>query len=115
MRSLLVYFENVLEKIKVHVYIWLLIIPYILYFLAFIGIWSVDPSYFRIISVTMQIYVALFLMIRFHPFRKQEIRPNDDYLILGSAFLLLANAGVTSFLTRQVVYPIESIANSIKK
>lgn len=112
---LLKYVDEVLDKYKVTIYIWLFVIPYVLYFIAFFGIWYVNPSYINVISVMMQLYVALFLMIRFNPFIKHEFRPYDDRLIFASAFLLLTNVGVTSVFTRYVVNPITNVTNNMKK
>jgi hypothetical protein len=112
---LLNYVDEVLDKHKVNIYIWLFAIPYVLYFIAFFGIWHVNPSYIQVISVIMQLYVALFLMIRFNPFIKHEFRPYDDRLIFASAFLLLTNAGVTSVFTQYVLNPITNATTNMKK
>jgi len=107
--KLLKYIDDVLDQHKVNIYIWLFAIPYILYFVAFFGIWYVNPSYIHIISTIMQVYVAVFLMLRFNPFVKHEFRPYDDRIIFGSAFLLLTNVGVTSFFSKYIVSPIANV------
>ena len=103
------YIDNALDQHKVNIYIWLFVIPYILYFVAFFGIWYINPNYIQVIDALLQIYIALFLMIRFNPFIKHEFRPYDDRLIFGSAFLLLTNAGVTSLFTKYALAPIQNV------
>jgi len=107
--KLLRHIDEVLDHHKVNIYIWLFAIPYVLYFIAFFGIWYVNPSYIQIISVIMQLYISIFLMIRFNPFIKHEFRQYDDRLIFASAFLLLTNVGVTSFFMEYVVNPISNV------
>jgi len=102
MNAVFKYIDDLLEKHKVSVYIWLFVIPYALYFITLLGVWYIKPAYIHILGNIMQIYVALFLIFRFNPYRKHEIRPHDDQIILGSAFLLLTNAGVTSYILSKV-------------
>ena len=96
------YIDDVLEKHKISVYIWLFALPYALYFITLLGVLYIKPAYIHTLGTIMQIYVALFLIFRFNPYRKHEIRPHDDQIILGSAFLLLTNAGVTSYILSKV-------------
>lgn len=102
MNTIFKYIDDVLEKHKVSVYIWLFALPYALYFITLLGFLYIKPAYIHTLGTIMQIYVAIFLIFRFNPFRKHEIRPNDDQIILGSAFLLLTNAGVTSYILSKV-------------
>jgi len=96
------FIDDILEKYKISVYIWLFVLPYALYLIALLGVLYVKPSYIQLLGNIMQIYVALFLIFRFNPYRKHEIRPHDDQIILGSAFLLLTNAGVTSYILSKI-------------
>lgn len=102
MNTIFKYIDDVLEKHKFSVYIWLFALPYALYFITLLGVWYIKPSYIHTLGTIVQIYVALFLIFRFNPYRKHEIRPHDDQIILGSAFLLLTNAGVTSYILSKV-------------
>lgn len=96
------FIDDILEKHKISVYIWLFVLPYALYFITLIGVLYIKPSYIQLLGNVMQIYIALFLIFRFNPYRKHEIRPYDDQIILGSAFLLLTNAGVTSYILSKI-------------
>jgi hypothetical protein len=102
MNAIFKYIDDVLEKHKMSVYVWLFVLPYILYFITLLGILYIKPSYIHVLGTFVQIYVALFLIFRFNPYRKHEIRPYDDQIILGSAFLLLTNAGVTSYILSKI-------------
>lgn len=102
MNPLFKYIDDVLEKHKFSVYIWLFALPYALYLITLLGVWYVNPAFIHTLGTIVQIYVACFLIFRFNPYRKHEIRHHDDQIILGSAFLLLTNAGVTSYILSKV-------------
>lgn len=102
MNTIFKYIDDILEKHKISVYIWLFVLPYALYLITLLGVLYIKPSYIHLFGNIMQIYIALFLIFRFNPYRKHEIRPYDDQIILGSAFLLLTNAGVTSYILSKV-------------
>ena len=43
------------------------------------------------LSTFVHVFVCLFLILRFNPFVKAELRPYDSNIIFGSAMLLLFN------------------------
>lgn len=102
-------FDNTLEKVKKPLYLSLMFLIYFSYFLIFAGLYYVNTSYIDKFSILLQIFVCIFLMIRFHPFRKHELREFDASIIFTSAFLLLTNAGLTEFAKKD----LEAIAKYI--
>jgi hypothetical protein len=56
--------------------------------------------------------VCLFLIIRFHPYRKHELRNFDAKIIFASAILLLTNTGLSKYYIYKIKNDIES---NIKK
>jgi hypothetical protein len=107
--KLLQYIDKILDNHKLNIFNWLFIILYVLYVITFFGIWYVNPNYIQIITVIMQVYIAAFLMIRFNPFIKHELRQYDDRLIFASGFLLLTNAGVTSLFLKYAAIPVYNV------
>ena len=99
-------FDKLLENVKKPVYLTLLFVLYLTYFLVVFGIYQINPFYVAYFSKILQIFIAVFLIIRFHPFRKHQLYEFDDKIIFGSGLLILSDLGVTSF--------IETILNSNK-
>jgi len=74
------------------VYLFLLGIIHLSYFIAFFGIFVVNPEYIHVLNIFVQIFVVVFLLLRFHPFRNHYVvKKGDQTIIFGSAFLLGTN------------------------
>jgi len=94
--------DRVLDKITSPIYYWFLIMIYFLYFATFLGILYVNKSYIHNLSVFMQTFIAIILIIRFNPLRKHNLRESDNTLIFGSALFLLINVGLTERFSNYV-------------
>jgi len=71
---------------------------YIVYILIFLGISYVAPQHIRFISNLIHILLAIILIIKFNPFRSNNvIAPSDGALIFGAAIFILINVGITEF------------------
>lgn len=80
-----------IEKIKIPTYIISIITLYISYFVIFFGIFSVAGKYIRAIQIAIQSIICIFLLIRFNPFIKPELKPYDANIIFTSTMILLTN------------------------
>ena len=56
-------------KTQYRIFNWAIIAIYVLTIAAMLGISSTAPEYLNILRAGIQIYVGLFLIYRFHPFR----------------------------------------------
>jgi len=66
------------------------------YLATFLGITYINQTYVRYFSIFVQLTVALFLMVRFSPFKKTyEITKLDVSIIFYCATFLLMNVIVT--------------------
>lgn len=79
------------EKVKLPVYILLISTMYIVYFSAFFGLFKIEDKYIRMMQISIQSVICLFLLIRFNPLIKPELKPYDSNIIFTSAVLLLSN------------------------
>ena len=95
-------FDKILDKIKKPVYLTIIGFIYLSYFLIFFGLFYINKKYIDIFSNLLLIFVCLFLILRFHPFRKHELRDFDATIIFGSAVLLLTNAGLTNIIANDI-------------
>lgn len=103
--------EHYLEIIKKPVYIGSLFILHLVYVLLFFGIIRYTPAFVNNLNVLIQIFVCMFLMIKFHPFRKHELKEFDSTIIFGSAMFLLTNLGFTQLFTN---YFNKNIVDNVK-
>ena len=90
--------DNMLVHIS-HYYIPTVVVIHVLYVLVLFGVLSFNSIYLRLFNVLIQLFICLFLMFRFHPFRKHELKEYDSKIIFSSAAFLLFNLGVVEFIT----------------
>jgi len=88
------FFSATMESIKKPVYLLTLFIIYGFYALVFLGIIPSTPYLVHYLSVFVQLFVCVVLLIKFHPFRtRYELKEFDGEIIFGSAFIILSNLG----------------------
>ena len=92
--------DGILEKYSIPIYTFLLVFVYTLYFAVLFGLsWFESLNkYVGIVVRAMQLIVGLFLVLRFMPFRKHELHPNDSKIIFASGIIILTNLGLISYL-----------------
>lgn len=73
---------------------------HVLYIFAFFGIQAINESYLNVLHTIVQIFICVFLMIKFHPYRKYSLKPNDPVIIFGSATFLLLSLGLGTFVKK---------------
>ena len=96
MHSILRKIDSIMEVIKKPVYLWMVLIPYIIYLVAFFGIFYIDHVYAEALKSITQIVIAIILILRFNPLKpRHELREYDETIIFGSALILLTNASFT--------------------
>ena len=87
------YIDNVME-LGGKYYRILPIILYVFYFALFFGVIYINPEYLDAFRTMMQVFVCVFLIYRFHPYRTHTLRQYDAHIIFSSALFLLVNLGV---------------------
>lgn len=74
------------------VYFGSLFFIHFVYGMVLLGIFSSVPQYIYVWNMLVQVCLCLFLLYRYHPFRKShKFEEYDARLIFGSALLLLTN------------------------
>jgi hypothetical protein len=110
MKEYLFHIENAMDRIKKPLYISSLFIINLIYVLAYLGMVKYNTTILDYLNIGIQLFVALFLMIKFHPYRKHELREFDAQIIFGCAIFLLVNLGLTEYFerfTKNIVSKIE--------
>ena len=107
--------ENMVESVKRPVYLTTISLLYFIYVLIFFKFINYTPRIVHLLSLFIQGFIACFLIIKFHPFRKHELKEFDSSIIFGSALLILANIGITEFIRKYFENTTTSIETVVKK
>lgn len=78
----------------------------IAYGLIFVGVVYINPEYLYKFKTTMQLLVCVFLLYRFHPYRKHVLQEYDARIIFSSAIFLLVNIGAVAIVNK-IITPID--------
>jgi hypothetical protein len=80
------------DEIFIVIYVVSLILIYFGYIAVFLGVFQTVPTLTKYLNIGIQVFLCLFLMIRFHPFRDNfVIKRIDNMFIFGSAYILFTN------------------------
>jgi hypothetical protein len=82
--------DNILDYFG-HYFFYLILLLHVVYIFIFIGISAFNSIYLNMLDIFIQSFVCLFLLFRFHPFRKHKLREYDADIIFSSALFLLFN------------------------
>jgi hypothetical protein len=80
----------------------MVVLLYIAYIVTFFGILYIEPQYVVYLSYAIRLFVCLFLIYKFHPFREHRLDQFDGTIIFASAFLLLTNMGMSEYVIAQL-------------
>ncbi len=93
------FIDSLVEYFSAPVYKILILLLYVTYIIAIVGITYINPEYTNYLSIFTQIFIAFVLMVRFNPLRtKLKCNENDRALIFASAFYLLFNDEFTRYV-----------------
>jgi len=91
-----------MDGIKTPLFVGTLFVWHVLYFALFFGLAFINEIYIRWLSTAIQIFICLFLIIRFRPFRDYTITQFDATVIFASATSLLTNVLTTEIFSAYV-------------
>jgi len=102
--------ENVLESSAPY-FLLVIIILHIIMFLIFIGIVYINPEWIIFINTGFRYFICIFLIIRFRPFKKHDLRKYDGKIIFAAAILLLSNELLEGYLSTYINKTLQPIMN----
>ena len=82
------------------------IILTILYGLLFVGVIYINPEYLQNFRTIMQLFVCLFLIYRFHPYKEHVLKKYDAQIIFSSAIFLLVNITAVD-IANKIIKPLD--------
>lgn len=77
-----------------------------LYGLLFIGVIYINPEYLQNFRTIMQLFVCLFLIYRFHPYKEHVLKKYDAQIIFSSAIFLLVNITAVD-IANKIIKPLD--------
>jgi len=92
-----------IHKVQHILFDYVIILSYIIYFLAALGILAWAPKYLYWIDLFIKVYVSIFLIWRFNPFRPFVPFTNlDKKVVFSSGMILLTNICITYLLPKAI-------------
>jgi hypothetical protein len=93
------------HKVQENVFDFTFIIIYFLYFIIALGLSATAPKYLSFLDYYVKIYVSLFLIWRFNPFRQVKFKSLDKKIAFNAGlFILFATTSINQIL---IAYLIE--------
>jgi cytochrome c biogenesis protein CcdA len=77
-----------------------IVTTYSLYILFAVGIFKSAPQYLESLDYYVKIYISLFLLWRFNPFRKINFTELDRKISFSAGIFLLTTSAITQILTK---------------
>lgn len=93
-------FQKIIHQLQMKAFDAVSIITVVLYIAIVFGLWSTAPEYLGDLQYYVKIYVALFLIYRFNPFRHVKFTSLDRRIAFSAGVFLLG----TSLL--QTLFPV---------
>lgn len=93
-------FQKIIHQLQMKAFDAVSIITVVLYIAIVFGLWSSAPEYLGDLQYYVKIYVALFLIYRFNPFRHVKFTSLDRRIAFSAGVFLLG----TSLL--QTLFPV---------
>jgi len=95
-------FNKDIHKLQNRIFDIVLYITYILYIAIALGISANAPEYLDELQYYMKLYIGLFLIYRFNPFRRVKFTGLDAKIAFNAGWFLLATTIVDSILKTYV-------------
>ena len=91
-------FSKTLHKFQQSVFTIITIFTWLLYIIIALGLSASAPNYLDDLQYYTKIYVSLFLLLRFNPFRQIKFTELDREIAFSAGVFLLATTAINSFL-----------------
>lgn len=87
------------HKVQEHIFDFTFVIIYLLYFSIALGLSATAPKYLSFLDYYVKIYVSLFLILRFNPFRHVKFTQLDKKIAYNAGlFVLFATTSINQIL-----------------
>ncbi len=87
-----------LYKIQSQAFSFIMYLTWVLYFIILLGLSANAPEYLSSLQYYVKIYVSLFLVIRFNPFRYHRFTELDAQIAFSAGMFLLTTSAIDKLL-----------------
>ena len=91
-------FNKDLHFLQEKIFIFIIYTTWLLYILIALGISANAPQYLDDLQYYVKIYVSLFLIVRFNPFRRVRFTQLDARIAFSAGLFLLATTAINKLL-----------------
>lgn len=91
-------FSKTLHNLQDNIFTFVVVLSWILYISMVLGLSSLAPIYLNDLQYYTKIYVSLFLIFRFNPFRKVKFTELDEKIAFSAGVFLLGTTAIDSFI-----------------
>ena len=90
-----------------------IVITYLLYILFAVGIFKNAPQYLELLDYYVKIYISLFLLWRFNPFRRIQFTDLDRKIAFSAGIFLFTTSAINQILTNYLMDAKNTIMSKI--
>ena len=91
-----------------------IIISWLLYISFAVGIFIQAPQYLNTLDYYVKIYISLFLLYRFNPFRKIKFNELDRKIVFSSGIFLFTSSALNEYLKKYLEKITKQLEVSVK-
>jgi hypothetical protein len=103
------------DKITNSVYTVALLVMYALYILAYFNLYRIKSKYLDMLSLAVNLFVCVVLMVKFNPFIKVAFTANDTRFIFACSTVLFSNILATNYLVKPYYMKYVEVSNTVIK
>ena len=92
------FFNKELHKFQYQAFNIITFLSFVLYFIIASGVSSSAPEYLGTLQSYTKLYVSLFLILRFNPFRRVRFTTLDAKIAFSAGMFLLATTAINTIL-----------------
>lgn len=81
-----------------------IIVSYVLIVAVYLGLSSTAGSYLHVIDYYMRIYICLFLIWRFNPFRTVDFTELDRKIVFSAGLFILTTTALNQYITTAIQF-----------
>lgn len=92
----------------------IIFLNYFVYIFTFLGLYNFDPKYLDDFHFYFQLYICLFLIIHFFPFRKVRLEQVDRRIAFSSGIIIFTTVILNQLpVAKNIVQKIKDVKNKV--
>ena len=93
-----------------------IVFNYVVYIVTFLGLYNFSPKFLEDFHFYFQLYICLFLIVHFFPFRKVRFEKVDQRIAFSSGVIILSTVILNQLpIAQNVVQKIKNVKDKVMK